>query len=247
MVIKRIIDENLTKATLVDRESYDTIKAWFDEAYHSEADAKALRGFVCAFSQNGDQLSQWRAYCTSGNGVSIGFNTAVLKQIADEGGFQLEQCIYNENKQEKLLRKPLQKIISATYKNLTQDNKLKNDHHLQDVELGMWWDFANVKEIEGLILKFKDPSFVEEQEYRLVSYYDAKRPLKFRVSRSLLIPYICLEIPERLIPDLLAQVFIGPTPHPELNEMAVREYLRSIGISRPKNVAKKSVVPYRSW
>jgi hypothetical protein len=29
--------------------------------------------FVVSLSQNGDQLSQWRAYCPDGNGFSIGF------------------------------------------------------------------------------------------------------------------------------------------------------------------------------
>src|SRR5438270_3461004 len=32
--------------------------------------------FVASFSENGDDLSQWRAYCPSGAGFGIGFDSA---------------------------------------------------------------------------------------------------------------------------------------------------------------------------
>ena len=34
--------------------------------------------FICSFSRNDDQLSQWRGYCPDGNGFCIGFNTKDL-------------------------------------------------------------------------------------------------------------------------------------------------------------------------
>lgn len=38
--------------------------------------------FVCSFSAERDQLSQWRAYCPAGTGFSIGFDFAKLREIA---------------------------------------------------------------------------------------------------------------------------------------------------------------------
>jgi len=93
---KKIIEENLENAIFVDGESCNIIKAWFDEAYRSEVDTEALRGFICSFSQKGDQLSQWRAYCPSGNGISIGFNSIVLTKLANKHEFKLVKCIYGK-------------------------------------------------------------------------------------------------------------------------------------------------------
>ena len=35
--------------------------------------------FVASFSESGDDLSQWRAYCSAGPGFSIGFHAAALR------------------------------------------------------------------------------------------------------------------------------------------------------------------------
>jgi hypothetical protein len=44
--------------------------------------------FVTSFSENGDDLSQWRAYCASEGGVSLGFSNEALESrwIADPAG-----------------------------------------------------------------------------------------------------------------------------------------------------------------
>ena len=39
---------------------------------------RRLNEFVASFSENGDDLSQWRAYCPGGFGYSIGFASAAL-------------------------------------------------------------------------------------------------------------------------------------------------------------------------
>ena len=38
--------------------------------------------FVASFSENGDDLSQWRAYCPGGAGFSIGFDSEALEPIS---------------------------------------------------------------------------------------------------------------------------------------------------------------------
>jgi hypothetical protein len=52
--------------------------------------------FVGSFSQNGDLLSQWRAYCTPCEGVSIGIDARELADASAQAGFQLRRCIYDE-------------------------------------------------------------------------------------------------------------------------------------------------------
>ena len=53
-----------------------------------------LTPFVASFSENGDQLSQWRAYCPKGNGFSIGFRYSDLSYLLKTTGFRLVKCIY---------------------------------------------------------------------------------------------------------------------------------------------------------
>lgn len=44
--------------------------------------------FVASFSENGDDLSQWRSYCPGGAGFSIGFATDALRSqwVSDTAG-----------------------------------------------------------------------------------------------------------------------------------------------------------------
>ena len=51
---------------------------------------------ICVFSlsENGNLLSQWRAYCSSG-GYSLGFNVEELVDVASRQGFTLVPCVYS--------------------------------------------------------------------------------------------------------------------------------------------------------
>jgi len=51
--------------------------------------------YVTSFSEEHDQLSQWRGYCAKGPGFSIGFNLAKLKKLVKRipNGW-LKKCIY---------------------------------------------------------------------------------------------------------------------------------------------------------
>lgn len=44
---------------------------------------ESLRFFVASFTENGNQLSQWRAYGADGAGYSLGFRRSALKEIAE--------------------------------------------------------------------------------------------------------------------------------------------------------------------
>ena len=62
-----------------------------------EDGAKELRLFVCvvSFSEEGDQLSQWRA-CTKGeDGCSLGVSSGLLSKCAKNSGFLFGPCIYD--------------------------------------------------------------------------------------------------------------------------------------------------------
>jgi len=59
---------------------------------------------VFSFSQNPDQLSQWRGYCPTANGYALGFYSKVLEQSHQNEGLSfLAPCIYDETKQAELI------------------------------------------------------------------------------------------------------------------------------------------------
>src|SRR5579871_5263735 len=58
---------------------------------------------VCSFSENGDVLSQWRAYGGAASGFAIGFAGSALREISGEYGW-LVPVLYDEDQQRQLVR-----------------------------------------------------------------------------------------------------------------------------------------------
>ena len=98
--------------------------------------------FIGCFSDNPDQLSQWRGYGDDGQGVSIGFNRKYL----EKSGF-CRPVLYYSNQQEDLIKRFVEKFIERY---LCEQDIPPNE-----------WCFS--------ILPFIKPfGFHEEREYRLV-------------------------------------------------------------------------------
>ena len=102
---------------------------------------------------------------------------------------------------------------------------------------------------------FKDISFKDEQEWRLITvpkeYTDGG--FRFREGRSTLTPYYALKIRSepsaavRSWANRIAGVTVGPCPHPEGARAAVEGLLikKVVGSSPPPVTVSK--IPYRSW
>lgn len=104
--------------------------------------------YTFSLSENGDLLSQWRAYCPNG-GVSIGFSERVLKRIAEQQSFKLVKCSYYIKDQEEEIEQVLK-------------GQTKSDEPIKDFS-----SFFNI--FMRTIASFKHPTFKEEVEFRLVS------------------------------------------------------------------------------
>ena len=65
--------------------------------------------FAASLTSNGNLLSQWRGYCPTGKGVSIGFDSKIISTCAQEQNFLVGKCIYNINKQNKIIKTIIQK------------------------------------------------------------------------------------------------------------------------------------------
>ena len=203
--------------------------------------------FVCSFSEKGNLLSQWRAYCPPAGGFSVGFNSEKLKTISDK--FSLKPCVYCKNEQFEMI----DNLVVSLAKNscdLGQSlgQRVKNGR----LNLYKFMEMASI---------FKHPSFFEEQEWRLVSVVDPDKinflckQVDFREGESMIVPYFKIKLPEET-ESLIKKVIVGPTPHKDLSIASVKGLLthKKIKIEAEMddgNFKNKTVewcgIPYQTW
>jgi hypothetical protein len=193
----------------------------------------AVNVCVVSFSINGDLLSQWRGYAKGDYGYSIGFNADKLTYFAAKGDFVLRPCVYDEEVQKRIVDEICDYYLTSTVIN----------------ELAIVQQFTATVISYGAF--FKDPSFSQEDEWRLVSQPLADRELHFRKGKSMIIPYCKkMELRGSSADTLIDDVVVGPCPHMNLSVAAVTALLHgkrptlSAGV---KPVVRPSVIPYRDW
>jgi hypothetical protein len=150
--------------------------------------------FITCFCEEGDLLSQWRAYAQKGVGYSIGFKfnsqTQLATQIDElENGrpLFLRKVIYKPEDQKELVQNYLDKVLPIAKKEINKMKESENDTYPSAV-IGI----QASNPLIDLMLCFKHPAFHEEKEWRLMRVtrdnFDAEN-LKFRENEDSLIPY----------------------------------------------------------
>jgi hypothetical protein len=135
--------------------------------------------FAICFCAKGDLLSQWRGYA-SGHGYALGFDTDALMQIADRAQFSLGRCIYDRAVQLSIVDEAIERCLQQALPFPSEQR------------WGSHGPLADLLFRYGVF--FKDASFREEDEWRLVSptiYYHDEN-LNFRKGRSMITPYYAL-------------------------------------------------------
>ncbi len=94
---------------------------------------------------------------------------------------------------------------------------------------------------------FKDESFAEEREWRLVRFsHEGTSGVRYREGLSTLIPYLVYQLPlDTKLRLLLPRVIVGPTPNMSLSRRAIVRMLkeRSVGWQQ----VTPSRTPFRAW
>jgi hypothetical protein len=191
---------------------------------------------VASFTEEGDQLSQWRGYCEIGDGYSLGFRGPSLLKQAKRAGFQLVPCVYEEHKHKSIVKE----LVDSTNINDTKRSQI-NKSPITD----MSFDDA-VLSIAPII---KSESFKEEKEWRLISKPLGYEIADYRKGAHSLIPYWKFNIN---LAETLKSIIIGPTAEPDLALWAVYGLLfkefqpseREVVYEIIKNI-KHSKIPYR--
>jgi hypothetical protein len=192
-----------------------------------------LNVYVASFSENDDQLSQWRGYCPPGKGINIGFHASDFDIPLSRQPFHLLPCIYDGREQARIIRD----LISQFLDEFRAAPQTGGDHLLGRFALF----FTTVAPI------LKHEKFAEEAEWRLVSNVLASPDprIRHRDGLSMIIPYYDFQFAHEDETLQVSHIRVGPTPHPELAMSAVSDALDGNNV-KWRGVGR-SFVPYRSW
>lgn len=176
--------------------------------------------FVASLTPNGNQLSQWRAYCRGG-GFSIGFPTDELQAAAESQGFILQKCVYTPDRQNELIGNAVDPLIDEWVQSAALPLNVDHERHVVSAKL-QWKLLCTAARV-------KNASFDEEEETRIVSRPERQlldaEPL-FRAGRGFVIPYVTVRLPNTR--DFWKQVHIvvGPSPRARVSKTSVHDLLR---------------------
>lgn len=126
--------------------------------------------FAVSLTEEGDLLSQWRAYGTPGNAFALGFRSNVLSGIAEGLGWQLTRCVYEPSEHREAVGAVVDRAVTNP----------------GEADAG---DKLRV-ELLSLASRMKHFSFEEEREWRLISPLLDELDFRYRPGRSTLVPYV---------------------------------------------------------
>lgn len=190
--------------------------------------------YVCSFSEQGDLLSQWRAY-----------GSYAVEFESDDIPLEIKPCVYDVD----------EKNAQASHEALAAleivANEMKNDDGLCGAP-----SFEAVANLVSLAATFKDSSFSEEQEVRLVlghdkdPMFDQRLKVIFRAKGGYLIPYVEQEIPIKAI----KAIHVGPMRDQDLAYTSMSAFVQSRSLASSIYTDSKqhcveiikSSIPYRA-
>lgn len=172
--------------------------------------------YVASLSEAGDRLSQWRGYCPSGGGFSVGFAPELITQLAWRQGYELLKCEYDVKEQAAIC----EELVSEGCR-IAKQREAEEDPAFRREPAGIWRGLY--KPLMRFAPAIKNPLFVEEQEWRLIRgpFEGPDRTLRFRPGKYAPIPYREFELVNPLLdgPETsrleIEELIVGPNPDPE--------------------------------
>jgi hypothetical protein len=211
---------------------------------------KRPAAFVCCFSLNGDDLSQWRGYAGRGKGIAIGFKAAGNTFFVQSMHAGLNLVYYALDEQRFIINIVISEFVEALREDLNNPlpgvRKMPRAEELEICSDSLYY------ELWRYIVTFKHAGFASEREVRFVywahEYSENDRgwaprhpPPLCRSRGGDVVPYITsgmLDLtldhvlkprPRPVIPLPIVEVVIGPRPEPNLLERGLRYALSAQG------------------
>lgn len=188
--------------------------------------------FVLSLTEEGDDLSQWRAYGGQHSGYALGFDIEKLCTLAAEHDFELHPCLYEPSEHGLLAAA----IVDSALAWLSEGDRMTRRRR---------------REFRRTMFKaapfLKHYKFSDESEWRLVStsHLVTSAEIGFRSGPSTLIPHYSIPLFAKDGSSPLTSITIGPTPHMDLASHSTYALLRARGFKDA--FVHKSQIPLRTW
>jgi len=196
--------------------------------------------YIASLSEEGDILSQWRAYANNGKGVAIGFDGDFISQNSK---VIIEKIVYDSYEQSNIIN---DKILCKDWLNEYKSCNGKGTKN---------WVTTCENILHDIVLNAllcKNPGFMEEKEYRIIyddefEYLknDVKIPIskiKYRVNDNAIIPFREMDF-SKCKENALVEIIIGPKA--EISENEMEKMLSCYGYSISRIKISKSRTGYR--
>lgn len=225
------------------------LNLFIDMFRHANFDA-TLEFFIASFSQDRDDLGQWRAYADNGRGYAIGFAQRLFHVVEQPPTDRLREFVgqvrYSIDEVHARHRQPLEEAASMFLAAVSENAALVSD---MAVGIPFMQEFARAVIAMPLIwncLTTKHPAYAHEREVRLVimGMPAVLSPhVTTRLRGSEIVPYIAQPMPIRERSNI-AEIVVGPAA-PQDAERSLRTLLKSLGVD-PKLQVSRSDIPYRA-
>ncbi|WP_434145181.1 DUF2971 domain-containing protein [Photobacterium leiognathi] len=202
---------------------------------------------ICCFSENGDLLSQWRAYADDAAGMSIGFDSSKLnlneelavQNIIPDNNIWLNSVIYEHDEQQRIVDELAESFVNAVKAVTEQQDPIQ----AQEAQMRL---SVVASQCSSYSYIFKNPAFSEEKEVRVISlpmldnsnkWFGCKEKPKFRSSGGTIASYFELEFAA----ESVNEVILGPKS--KVNKADMDTFLRSNGLGHVE--VRLSTASYR--
>jgi hypothetical protein len=213
--------------------------------------------FVACFCVSDDLLSQWRGYA-SGRGYAIGIDTGKI-ELPDTipAYLELRKVLYKRSDQLDFARSALRPLVERA-----------ESIPIDDVDGVEPDEVVRLNGAMAILLMecaacFKDPTFREEHEWRLISWrprdtvfdgrpelrlpdeaFEDRHEIHVRVGANGLTPYVKLDALRDPAPAL-CEVVVGPTLDRDLEKRAIVDLLEKAGFGPDDVEVRCSAIPLR--
>lgn len=214
--------------------SKKALRAWapmLKEVFEELSDGQKSETYVACFCGDDDNLSQWRGYGGTVQGVSITFDRdALAKRLMSDHAT----------------------LYKVTYARLSTASKLRDAlagelEHIAELDelVGEVDEDAKYRNlltrVSALLPKFKHLGFKDEREWRfVVQKKSPKDKVLFRVSANKLVPYMEIGSNTSRLP--IASVRVGPGTDQALTARSLEEFLKANGYKVKVDISE---VPFR--
>jgi len=177
------LEERVQKSSGVDQ-------TMWQEMLHGIKGHPAMNVCVCSFSEDGDSLSQWRAYGGATSGYSLGIPGDLVLRAATANTCRLAKCIYDPDEQRDLVRILVEEVFQENVARKERERTGTQTPNDEDVPEGGFLP-ARLNRYAPVI---KHHKFSDESEWRVISRPTMNRRFLFREGKSTVVTYISLPL-----------------------------------------------------